>query len=141
MTIQSSELSEAITEILESATEELKTRIDEAGEAISADGVKTLKATSPVRAGNTERTGSKGKSYRPGAYARSWKYDRNYNAITGNSKYTVYNDWHYRLTHLLENGHVNRDGTRTRKFVHIAPVNDKMSRNFEKKVEDAIHEM
>lgn len=139
MTVMPSELSEAITTILEDASLELKEKIDEAGKEVSDKGVKTLKQTSPVRAGDQSQRKKGG--YRPGAYARSWRSQREYNAITGNSNYTVYNDHHYRLTHLLENGHVNRDGSRSKKFVHIAPVNSNMIKEYERKVEDAIHDM
>ena len=56
-------------------------------------------------------------------YARSWtmKTDRD-------GAVTVYNKEHYRLTHLLENGHVirNKKGTygRTNGIKHIQPVEE-----------------
>lgn len=140
MNIEPSELDEAVREILDDASCELKNKIQVAGEEIAAECVKTLQKTSPVRETGGERKGKKG-NYKPGAYARSWMYVRKVSKITGNSEYTVFNDHHYRLTHLLENGHVNRDGTRSRKFVHIAPANNKACRDYERKVEDAIRDM
>lgn len=141
MNIEPSELSDAIRDILSEASRELKNRIKVEGETVAKECTKTLQQNSPVRAPESgERKGKKG-GYRPGAYARSWMYIKNFNEITGNSDYIVYNDYHYRLTHLLENGHVNRDGTRSRKFVHIAPANNKACREYERRVEDAIREM
>ena len=58
---------------------------------------------------------------------------------------TVYNGSHYRLTHLLEFGHVTRNGTgrtfdRTPAYPHIAKVNDwahdELIRNVKKRLED-----
>lgn len=135
MTIKPSQLSDAVREILEEASSELKEKLDEIGKEAAESGVKELKKTSP------KYTGDKKREYKPGAYARSWRFKRNYNAITGNSSYTIHNRDHYRLTHLLEFGHVNRDGSRARAFPHIAAVNEKVCREFEKKVEEAINDL
>lgn len=37
----------------------------------------------------------------------------------------IWNEKHYRLTHLLEKGHALANGGRARAFPHIAPVEDK----------------
>ena len=135
MNIEPSELEDTVKAILAEASADLKERITVAGEEVAKECVKTLKQTSP------KYTGSKKTEYKPGAYARSWMYMRKMNRITGNSEFVVYNNKHYRLTHLLENGHVNRDGTRARKFIHIAPANNTACKEYERKVEDAIHGM
>ena len=63
-----------------------------------------------------------------GEYSRSWTITEEPTARL-KTKLVIHNQDHYRLTHLLENGHVSRNGTgRTFGFVkaypHIAPVND-----------------
>ena len=54
------------------------------------------------------------------------------------SEATVYNKTHGHLTHLLEFGHVTRNGGRTRAFPHIAPVNDQVGNMFEEAFEEAL---
>lgn len=73
-------------------------------------------------------------------YRKSWKAD-----VTQRRLYTtavVHNVKHYRLTHLLEFGHVLKVGGRTigevRPFPHIAEINDKTGEMFEEKLKDYI---
>ena len=135
MNIEPSELSGAIASILEDVSYEIKGRVDKAGSEAAEDGAGELKQTSP------KYTGSRKLQYRPGAYARSWRVKSIRSSITGNSVHTIYNDHHYRLTHLLEFGHVNRDGTRAKKIVHIEPVNRRVCKEFERKVEEALNDL
>ena len=67
-----------------------------------------------------------------GAYAKGWK------AKTDTKKKTkqgiIYNADLPGLPHLLEHGHVNRDGSRTPGRVHIKTIEDEVIKNFEQEV-------
>lgn len=79
--------------ILERYAKEVDELTDDTMKKASRNAVKELKATSPKRSG---------------AYAKDWavKTEKGF----GKSKiYIVHNKKHYRLTHLLENGHIVRN--------------------------------
>jgi hypothetical protein len=84
--------------------------------------VQTLKDTSPNRTGD---------------YAKGWtaklEYENNMTA-----RFVVYNKDAYQLTHLLEYGHANRDGSRTESKAHIAPAEQEMIQNVQKRMEEAV---
>lgn len=63
-----------------------------------------------------------------GEYSRSWTQDEVKTGRLSTAR-VVHNGEHYRLTHLLEKGHVSRNGThrtfgRVAAYPHIAPVNE-----------------
>lgn len=98
--------------------------MNETTKKVAKKTVKKLKETSPK--GKQARTKTKrGKKRRP--YHETWKSSEEYNPM-GNSA-VVYNDQNYRLTHLLENGHVviAPDGVahdRTAPKPHIKPAEE-----------------
>lgn len=77
-----------------------------------------------------------------GAYSKSWTSEQRMT-----SRYSkvdiVYNEDHYRLTHLLESGHSKvlwgrKTGERVSAYPHIAPINDKAQESVIRKVEKGI---
>lgn len=91
--------------------------LSKATDEVSKAAVSELKSNSPVRTGK---------------YARNWSRKKTMHG------YTVYNKAPtYRLTHLLERGHMNRDGSYTRPRVHIKPVENKVIEEMTSKAEEA----
>jgi hypothetical protein len=52
----------------------------------------------------------------------------------------IYNKTDYQLTHLLEHGHVNKDGGRTSPRIHIRPNEEKAVNEFLQLVKKAVKE-
>lgn len=71
-----------------------------------------------------------------GEYAKGWKYD--FHQTRRYAKTVLYNE-HYSLPHLLEHGHVTRNGTsrvfpETPAHEHIAPIEKELVETFEREV-------
>lgn len=103
-------LDDEIKKILEDYKNQVEKNVDDEAKKVAKLGAQKLKSSSPK---------NKGK------YAKSWNWKK-IGAPLGHAQYTVYNAKHYRLTHLLENGHLirNQNGTygRTKARPHIKPV-------------------
>lgn len=111
-----------IKEILNEYAEDIQEGISEEAISNSKQAVADLKKTSPKKSGK---------------YARGWTV--NTKKGRGQISCTVWNAKEWRLTHLLENGHINRDGkTRTKAIPHIKPVEKKYVSEYEKNVENII---
>lgn len=111
-------LSAEIAKALSEYSSELEDEIDTIAQELGDEAVATLKATSPK---------NKGK------YGRGWRLKKN-----AKGSYVIHNATGYQLTHLLENGHVLRNGGRSRAIPHIQPVEEKLINSFERKVKEAI---
>ncbi|MBP5431614.1 HK97 gp10 family phage protein [Ruminococcus sp.] len=129
MNITPDQLTEALVNYCKGYTEEIKEIVGAGIETIGAEAVEEVKALAPVYTGGY-------KGFTKGAYRRSWSYI--IEKSNGNINVTVYaKGKHYRLTHLLENGHLNRDGTtRSRAIPHISTANDSAQQKVDRLLEE-----
>lgn len=112
-----------VNEILEEYSEEIQEEITEAAQKIAKEGALKLQETSPKRTGK---------------YRKGWKVKTNKGK--GFVSCIIHNSTNYQLTHLLENGHLNRDGSKTAAKVHIKPVEEQAINEFQKNVEKIIQD-
>lgn len=116
---------EALMDELKALKSQVRAVLDFEAEEIAKESVKKLKSTSPKRTGK---------------YANSWSYKDTSDRLK--KQYTVYNKKHYRLTHLLEFGHiVVATGGRTKEIPHIKPAEEWARQEFEEKVKEGINEI
>ena len=116
------ELASAVMKELEEyndlALEEMKKAAQEAGKQAAEE----IKGSAPVKSGR---------------YAKSWKSKVTEETSTG-VQVTVYSPKRYMLAHLLEHGHANRGGGRTRAIVHIKPAEENAIEKFESDIRRAL---
>jgi len=105
-------VTDQLAEIFDAYNKEFKRKVNNSVDTVGKEAVAKLKATSPKKTGD---------------YAKGWRLKRE-RGSNGINDVTIHNATDYRLTHLLENGHVirNKKGTygRTSGIKHIAPVED-----------------
>ena len=105
--------------------EQLDEAIREQLEEYNAEVTKAINQNLKEVADKTAETLKKGGSYkeRTGKYTPDWNVTaRKTASVIKGESYSVHNRKHYQLTHLLEKGHVTRNGSRTRAFEHILPA-------------------
>ena len=95
---------EELTEYNALAQETMKKAVTKAGQTVR----KEIQSGAPVRTGK---------------YAKSWTAKKTRESST-RLEVTVYSPSRYMLAHLLEHGHAQRNGGRTRAFPHIAPAEE-----------------
>ena len=117
-TVKPLNLEASINEVLQEYGEKVYDVLKDAVDEVSDEAVQKLQSVSSFAPGG----------HPSGEYSKSWKKE---NVRVGRLavKRVVHNEEHYRLTHLLEKGHVTRNGTGrtfrpTPAYPHIAPVND-----------------
>lgn len=125
MSVSVERMADEIAKMLTEYEAAIVKNVDASGKAVADKGAKQLRQTSP------ERTGK---------YAKSWSVTREDGGLGENAKYIIHNKKRYRLTHLLEHGHVTANGKRTKAIPHIKPVEEQVIREYEKKVREAIED-
>ena len=130
-------LTEQLDEIFANYPEKVAKAGNDAAREAAELSTAVLKATSPKR---------KGKGRTKGRYARGWKLKPSANSgAFGVYGYTVYNSTDWQLTHLLERGHVIRNGKgtygRTKPIRHIAPAEDAGIQRYELSIKARIKKL
>ena len=109
------DLAKAIASELENYSEEAEEILEEEKEKAAIEAVQELRKNSPRRLGK---------------YARGWRKKRIGKA------WVIYNIAPTaRLSHLLEKGHVKRDGGRVKAYQHIKPVEEKVIKELMNRVD------
>lgn len=120
------QLHSAIMSILEDYSEEVERKSGECVRKIAQQGAKTLRSVSPRKSGD---------------YAGGWTYKVEQKRL--GTEGTIYNSKKPGLPHLLEYGHVTRNGTGrvfddTPAHPHIKAVEEQIISDFEKSIKGEI---
>ena len=129
-TISPDELVGALTSAFSKYSSEIRDKIDSRVEEIGNEAVEEVKSLSPVYTG-------KDKKRKKGKDRKGWKCE--IEKSRGKIEVTVHNK-QYQLTHLLENQHLNRDGTTfSTPHPHISIANDHAEKKVDKLIEELAH--
>lgn len=122
-------LTAALVKACTEFADEAKQKVTDGLVKIGQEAVQEVKELSPVYEGSNKNTPK-------GSYKRNWTY--RIDKERGTFTVTVYvKGKNYRLTHLLEDGHVNRDGTtRSKAIPHVSIANDHAQLKADKLLED-----
>ena len=126
--ISPDELVQTLVDYCAGYTAEIKERVGDRIKDVGEEALAEVKELSPVYEGDNKNTPR-------GAYRRNWTYL--IEKERGEIKVTVHvKGKHYRLTHLLEKGHLNRDGTtRSKAIPHISIAQEHANKKAEKLLE------
>lgn len=115
--IEINELSSTVVRNLTQWSEEITDGIEKDVEDVATEGAEKLKKKSPKRTGR---------------YARGWRVYKNKGGRV------IRNKDKPQLTHLLEHGHLTRNGKRVRGEKHIEPVEEYVIDELAKRIEERI---
>ena len=129
MIVDSSKLAESLQKILKKYGEDVTEVVRRSVKKTGNYARDRLKQVSPR---NTHRQEDERKRY-----ASGWKASE-YTWTALGAQVTVHNETKPGLAHLLENGHIMRNGLRSPKYPHIAPVEKEAQTELEKTIRTAI---
>lgn len=124
--IKPDELQKAVMDYLENYKEDIDEDVIETVDEITKQARDELKQTSP-----------RGKGNRSDPYYKGWAIKLS-KRRSGVYHKVIWNKTNYQLTHLLEFGHVTRNGGRTKAIPHIRPIEQKYNVEFVDKLEKKI---
>lgn len=124
--IKPDELQKVVMDYLENYKEDIDEDVIETVDEITKKARDELKQTSP-----------RGKGTRSNPYYRGWAIKLS-KRRSGVYHKVIWNKTNYQLTHLLEFGHVTRNGGRTKAIQHIRPIEQKYNVEFVDKLEKKI---
>lgn len=116
--IKPDELQKAVMDYLENYKEDIDEDVIETVDEITKKARDELKQNSP-----------RGKGTRSNPYYKGWAIKLN-KKRSGVYHKVIWNKTNYQLTHLLEFGHVTRNGGRTKAIPHIRPIEQKYNVEF-----------
>lgn len=117
-----SELDEALSDVLTNYATELREAINADTEAAAQRLKKAISADAPVKTGKQKK---------------SWRIAKEY--LGGVDLKTVVHSTDYRKVHLLENGHVTRNGmTRTKPTYYVSKNAERIIKEYEEQVAETI---
>ena len=120
-----SELDEALEEVLDNYATDLRSAINADTEAAAQRLKKAISAEAPVKTGKQKK---------------SWRITKEY--LGGVDLKTVVHSTDFRKVHLLENGHVTRNGlTRTKPTYYVSRNAERIIQEYEQMVAETIKVM
>lgn len=119
-------MADAIVKELKEYSAETQAVLNESVKEVTKQCVKDIKANAPVDSG---------------AYKKSWTSKVQYEKSDDIRTVVYAKAPHYRLTHLLENGHAKVGGGRVEAHPHIAPAEAKAENSLMNKVKVGIQKL
>lgn len=123
-TIPLEKLGAEIEHILTEYSKEVTTELQDATELVTKAGARAVSQNARAQFGGS------------GKYARGWRGQTERDRLSAEG--VIYNATTPGLPHLLEHGHAKRGGGRVPGRSHIKPVEDKIIKDFERKVRGII---
>lgn len=119
MSINASDFAKAVSSELAEYAADITTDVKKSVKEVAKDTVREVKKRSPSDSG---------------AYRKSWRADE-VDVTRFSQTMVIHDKTHYRLTHLLENGHALVGGGRTKAQPHIKPAEEFAEHELMRKIE------